>query len=325
MPTISVIVPVYNTEKFLHRCVDSILAQTFSDFELILVDDGSTDRSGLICDQYAEIDIRVKVFHQINKGQAAARNVGVREATGRYLCFVDADDITHCRLMEILLNNLLSSGAPISICNAVESADIDPSFFQYKGDNKYTSYICDEAGLLSLLPKPYISWVVWGKLVDKNIVLKEPFTEGRIFEDNAVVVKWLYAAKKIVYTPDTLYFYQINPKGTTKSAWNENRIKDSFWYKTELLSFFAEHNMTSLFNKYYTPLLKALAEKYYRYKKGHPALAEDLKKTLNFWGKKYQKSARLTNGEKQYILSVIHPIRESLYEWVALRLRKKKQ
>ena len=92
MAEVSIIVPVYQVENYIRQCVDSILAQTFTDFELILVDDGSKDQSGQICDEYAEMDKRVKVIHQKNSGAASARNNGIGHANGRYLCFVDADD-----------------------------------------------------------------------------------------------------------------------------------------------------------------------------------------------------------------------------------------
>ena len=92
MAEVSIIVPVYQVEQYIRQCVDSILAQTFTDFELILVDDGSKDQSGKICDEYARMDARVKVIHQNNSGVAVARNNGIAYSNGRYLCFVDADD-----------------------------------------------------------------------------------------------------------------------------------------------------------------------------------------------------------------------------------------
>ena len=92
MPKISVIVPVYNTEKYLHRCVDSILAQTFTDFELLLVNDGSPDKSGEICDEYAQKDTRVRVFHKENGGVSSARNLGLENAQGKWITYVDGDD-----------------------------------------------------------------------------------------------------------------------------------------------------------------------------------------------------------------------------------------
>ena len=92
MPQISVIVPVYNAEKYLHRCIDSILAQTFSDFELLLIDDGSKDNSGRICDEYAAKDSRIRVFHKKNGGVSSARNMGLDNAKGDWITFVDSDD-----------------------------------------------------------------------------------------------------------------------------------------------------------------------------------------------------------------------------------------
>ena len=102
MPTISVIVPVYNVEKYIHRCVDSILDQTFTDFELILVDDGSPDNCPAICDEYAAKDSRVRVIHQKNQGQAAARNYGVSMAKGAWISFVDSDDMIASKTLELL-------------------------------------------------------------------------------------------------------------------------------------------------------------------------------------------------------------------------------
>lgn len=103
-PKLSVIVPVYKAEKYLHRCVESILTQTFTDFEILLIDDGSPDRSGEICDEYAKKDSRIKVFHKLNGGASDARNVGLDNAQGEYVCFVDSDDVvdpTSCQTYQL--------------------------------------------------------------------------------------------------------------------------------------------------------------------------------------------------------------------------------
>ena len=105
MPKISVIVPVYNTEKYLHRCIDSILAQTFTDFELLLIDDGSKDNSGAICDEYAAKDQRVRVFHKKNGGVSSARNLGLDNAQGEWITFVDSDDWVKKEYIELFINN----------------------------------------------------------------------------------------------------------------------------------------------------------------------------------------------------------------------------
>lgn len=115
--TISIIVPVFNAQNTLLRCVDSILAQTYMDLELILVDDGSTDLSPIICDEYVKKDKRVKVFHKVNGGPSSARNIGLGQYTGRYLTFVDADDYIDSNMYELLLDELQNANANMLICN----------------------------------------------------------------------------------------------------------------------------------------------------------------------------------------------------------------
>ena len=125
---ISVIVPVYNTEKYLRRCIDSILAQTYSDFELILIDDGSTDNSGKICDDYAEKDNRIVVIHQDNKGQAIARNVGLdyvfEKDNSEWISFVDSDDCIHGRYLETLLAAGIKNCVKISVCDYTDNSKL---------------------------------------------------------------------------------------------------------------------------------------------------------------------------------------------------------
>lgn len=119
MPKLSVIVPVYNTEQYLRECIDSILAQTFTDFELILVDDGSTDRSGVICDEYANKDKRIRVIHQENGGVTRARKAAMRIAEGNWISFIDADDWVSPAMFDTMLEKISTSEAQIVICDAV--------------------------------------------------------------------------------------------------------------------------------------------------------------------------------------------------------------
>ena len=114
MPKISVIVPVYNTEKYLHRCIDSILAQTFTDFELLLIDDGSKDNSGAICDEYAAKDSRVRVFHKENGGVSSARNLGLDNVRGEWVTFVDSDDWVEKEYIELFVKNIDDLGISTS-------------------------------------------------------------------------------------------------------------------------------------------------------------------------------------------------------------------
>ena len=141
MPQISVIVPVYSAEKYLHRCVDSILAQTFTDFELILVDDGSPDNCGAICDEYARKDSRVHVIHQENQGQAAARNYGIEAATGEWVCFIDSDDEVHAQMLELLYHAITDGHIGISMCSAAEGDSL-PEDFSSPGKDKKSIFGC---------------------------------------------------------------------------------------------------------------------------------------------------------------------------------------
>ena len=115
-PVVSIIVPVYNTEKFLHRCIDSILTQTYTDFELLLIDDGSKDSSGTICDEYAAKDVRVRVFHKENGGVSSARNMGLDNARGEWITFVDSDDWIDDNYLEALYGACIVSGSDIVFC-----------------------------------------------------------------------------------------------------------------------------------------------------------------------------------------------------------------
>ena len=228
MPVISVIVPVYNAQKYIHRCVDSILAQTFTDFELILVDDGSPDNCGAICDEYAAKDSRIRVIHQENQGQAAARNHAVAVACGEWVCFVDSDDMIHPQMLEHLYRAAQEPNVGISVCGATE-AEAVPANFTAELPCSYHTMQMDETGLQNLYETGvHRYWVIWGKLIKKEIAEKIPFEVGRIYEDNAVACRWLHTAKVITNTECRYYFYQINPKGTTQSKLTPRKL-DYFW------------------------------------------------------------------------------------------------
>lgn len=234
---ISVIVPVYNSESYIRRCVDSILAQTYSDFELILIDDGSTDNSGRICDEYMQQDSRISVIHQANQGQAAARNRGIERAQGEWIHFVDSDDLIHPQMLELLRDTAIKSGASISAALFVESKNIpDDFFFEKKAD--YTLWEVNEDVLKAFYyAQHYHYWIVCAKLIRKEIIQTIPFEEGRIFEDNAVVCQWLHAAGKVAIVDAKLYYYYVNDSGTTKKAYSLKRL-DWLWALQQQVEFY---------------------------------------------------------------------------------------
>jgi len=214
MPEISVIVPVYKTEAYLHRCVDSILSQTFTDFELILVDDGSPDNCGTICDEYAKQNQRIRVFHQNNRGQAAARNLALdwifENSDSKYVSFVDSDDWVHPRYLELLYKANAYYGVNISQCLHIETDGLNKT-------------IPIEDKMILITPEEeYISWYsayFWGKMFLTDILKNIRFPEGQIYEDVAIWYKVLFKEEKIALVNEILYYYYINPDGTVQSDW----------------------------------------------------------------------------------------------------------
>lgn len=236
-PRISVIIPVYKCEGYIENCINSILKQTFTDFEIILVDDGSPDNSGKMCDELAEKHNTITVLHQKNQGQAAARNNGVKIARGEWLHFVDCDDALHPLMLEALYNAATENAVKLSMCSAIQDEKI-PADFNCNKEVFFNIQEMTEDNILNLCKnEKYYYWVVWGKLIHKSVFENNPLTEGRIYEDNAVVCKWLYDAKKVAITKAPLYFYYINNTGTTKKGFSEKQL-DVLWAFKEQINFF---------------------------------------------------------------------------------------
>ena len=318
-PKISVIVPVYKCEQYIHRCVNSILNQTFSDFELILVDDGSPDNCGEICEDYAKKDFRVKVIHQVNGGQAAARNNGVKEAQGEWLHFVDSDDMIHPKTLEILYKTAIDNDVKLSMCSAFQGENI-PDDFSKNFDVTANILNMDEENIFHLCKnEKYYYWVVWGKLLHKSIFLKYPLTEGRIYEDNAIVCKWLHEAKKVAVIPSPLYFYYINTSSTTKKDFTEKQL-DILWAFEEQISFFHSLDYEKITEHLASYYFEISANMYYRAKhkgnnKKHIKIIKEHKKHIE---KTYSKYIHLDTEKKLYIYEKTNP-----FMFFVMRIKRK--
>lgn len=224
MAEVSIIVPVYQVEKYIRQCVDSILAQTFTDFELILVDDGSKDQSGQICDEYAVIDGRVKVIHQKNSGAATARNSGMNQAVGNYFMFVDSDDYIAPTMLECLHKTILNEKADMVVCNCL---------YFFESDEKKDFCTNMELETLSGMEifynrkneRNYGVWtVVWNKLIKREIVQKVKFRSGKYYEDEFWANDIYQMDIKVVTIPDCLYYYRQHDDSTMK----KKNIKKNF-------------------------------------------------------------------------------------------------
>ncbi len=213
MVLISIIVPVYNVEKYLEECIDSILAQTYREFELILVDDGSPDHSGEICDRYASQDKRIRVLHQENQGISDARNHALAVARGQYVTFVDSDDYIAPDMLELLYHNMKKENAQISICG---------TWFVYEkcsqkegvGDT-YLKMNAQEA-LEKIVDFGYFDESLCRKLFDVNLLQSIRFPSGVLAEDILVTPKIIARANCIVYDSSPKYYYRQRQGSITK-------------------------------------------------------------------------------------------------------------
>lgn len=216
---ISIVIPVYNVEKYLDTCLNSIVNQTFKDLEIILVNDGSKDASGLKCNQWADKDNRIIVIHQENRGLSAARNIGIDRATGEYLMFVDSDDVVSNKICEILYNVLKNNDADLSICGTKHIFSENDCIFDSFYDKTYC-FSAEEA-ICSLWYQSNFLPSAWGKLYKRRLFDNIRFTEGIIFEDIDIMHEVFYQCKKIVYNETPVYGYVHHENSITTNNYSK--------------------------------------------------------------------------------------------------------
>ncbi len=278
---ISIVVPVYKVEKYLHQCVDSILNQTFYDFELILVNDGSPDNSPAICDEYASKDKRVTVIHQKNGGQTAARNAGLKRARGKYVFFVDSDDWLELNALEIACKSAIDNDADIVTFDSY----FNYSFHQSPVKQPIPSGVFDKAGLIkNIYPKMIYSGrffyfgiyaAMWNKifrrsLLTPNMVNVDPAI--KLGEDGVTTFATFLDAEKVcVLGGQYLYHYRDNNISLTRSYCRDqfdsvikliNALRDinknkNVYDLSDQINYYLAYNIRSIF----------IEEFYYRYKK----------------------------------------------------------
>lgn len=206
MEKISVIVPVYNSSKYLRRCIESIAGQTYSNLEIILINDGSTDDSGAICDEYAEKDERIIVVHQQNAGASIARNRGLDICTGEYIGFVDGDDWIAEDMYEFLYKSILNYGADISICGYYIEDEKNGVYGARNNDGEITVYN-SRGAIGEVIEDKKIYSNFWDKLYCREMFAELRFRKGVILEDIATMYKIFMNAQKIVVCNTPKYYY----------------------------------------------------------------------------------------------------------------------
>ena len=280
---ITIIVPVYKVEKYLNRCIDSIINQTYTDFELLLVDDGSPDNCGKICDEYAGRDSRIFVIHQKNGGLSAARNTGINwfyeQNRSEYITFVDSDDWLHPQYLSILMNGIAENHVKISVCN----------LNRVTAETPYENYDNIEYKLSS--PENFLVNHFWqynyacGKLYHKDVFEDVRYPVGKIFEDTFTTYKMLHKCEKIAYTELQLYYYFYNEQGISHSPWKPSELV-IFDAMQEQMQFYKEKGLKKAYAKEFELFVNHHAFQIVRIKenkkdfKKNKATLKAIKKTL---------------------------------------------
>ena len=321
MPLISVIVPVYKVEPYLSRCIDSILAQTFADFELILINDGSPDKCGKICDEYAQKDKRIQVIHKENGGLSSARNEGIdwafANSNSQWITFIDSDDWIHPQYLELLLFGATSTNTDICVCEYTETSE----FSDFENLNNVNPQ--------NLSPEEFFvnyhitATIACCKLYKKNCFENIRYPLGKIHEDEYTTYKILFKKNYVSYLKDPLYFYYTNPDSIVRSEWSPKRL-DAISALEEQIAYFQKSGHRDTLLKVERKLLWyiiaqiEITEKSDKYSYLTPGLKKMLRKHLKHFKNDLKLSIR--NGYDFYIKA--YPITTKLY-YIIIRILKK--
>ncbi|MDY2698124.1 MAG: glycosyltransferase [Lachnospiraceae bacterium] len=294
---ISIIVPIYKVEQFLPRCIDSILGQTFSDFELILVDDGSPDHCGEICDQYETADSRIRVIHKENGGLSDARNAGLEVAQGDYICFVDSDDWVAPQYLEKLLRNLKETDADICECGAYytsgESCD--------KREKSQLIVFNTEQALRELIQDGQLHQYVWNKLYRRDVIGDIFFVKGKTNEDEFWTYQIFGRAKRVTKISDILYNYYQRSDSIMGMGFSLKRL-DALEAKTirqdYLERYFPELRLEAKINLYFSCVYAGQMTLRYLSCQEKKMAKEQIDQYVNFCKLQKDEVTALTGGSK---------------------------
>lgn len=245
MAEISIIVPVYNSERYLHRCVKSILTQSFTNFELILVNDGSSDRSGQLCEEYAKEDHRVRVIHKENGGAADARNVGIdwalNNSNSNWLAFIDSDDWVHREYLKQLYSNAIKYDVELSCCDTYRTMGEEPQV----SDNDFLKvdiYTPEEFYLANNMHVVYPDCKLYAKNLFRNI----RYPVGIIHEDEYTTYKLVFACERISMVHAELIYYFQNPDGVTRKEWSRRHLVEFDALEEQIAFFYGKNLLPSM-------------------------------------------------------------------------------
>ena len=260
---ISIIGPVYNVEHYLNECVVSIVKQTYENLEIILVDDGSTDESGKICDTWGEKDTRIQVIHKNNGGLSEARNTGLKVANGEYIAFIDSDDLIEESFIEKLYSLIENNDAQVSCC-AYQTFQ-DGMGHTLEGKQRDDIRILQGSALVEAIYSgkySEIAFVAWNKLYSVELFRKNniAYPEGRVHEDTFTTYRLLYYSQTVAICDEKLYWYRVRPGSITNTKIGIKRCEDGVEADYSNICFFNENNEKKLaklaLNAFYRSTIK---------------------------------------------------------------------
>lgn len=320
-PEISVIVPVYRVEGFIEECVTSVLKQTFLDFELILVDDGSPDRCPQLCEEMAEKDDRIHVIHKENGGLSSARNAGMKIASGKYLFFLDSDDYLHPKTLETLYGIAKRESCDIVSC---EFRKTQERYWEYRPEDQ-SDALCEFLSREEALEKMYspahaFSVVACAKLYYKELFEGIEYPTGRLHEDEFTTYKLIFRSKKIAFLHAGYYNYYQNPQSITHAAYRMQRL-DALSALKEQLVFLEKEQLQEAFLQLQWVYLTALMEHFYQVSKmprKDRSILEKIAAELKIQMKSMKSSPYF--GWKRRALWASFCISPGIFHWIHCRL-----
>ena len=253
---ITIIVPIYNVEQYLQNCVDSIINQTYTNLEILLIDDGSQDRCGEICDEYAKKDGRVRVFHTENRGLSASRNLGLREAKGEFIGFVDSDDWIEPEMYDVLLRKMKETDADICVCGYWSEGVSSTKQFHY------TDALYNEKEAMTALIHGKIGNYTWNKLYRKDAFQGISFPVGRYYEDVDILCEVLSNSGSIKVLDTAKYHYRQRAFSITNSHSGKNLFDYADAYLTRLK--YLEEQQPQIFAENKDEILQSVATGFFR-------------------------------------------------------------
>lgn len=312
---ISIVVPIYNVEKYLPQCVNSLLNQTYKNLEIILVDDGSLDKSGEICDEFSKNDNRIIVIHKENNGLSSARNAGLEIAKGDYIGFVDSDDWLDETMYETLLKLITDNDSDISCCKFFKTADSDEKI--PVNDNETIQSFTNIEGLNNFYTDLYTQTVVaWNKLYKRNLFDNVVYPIGKIHEDEGTTYKLFYKANKITYTNRPLYYYRTTPNSITTRKFNKKRL-DIIDVYDEKIKFIRSINNDHIYSKTLKWYLFTLINCYYECSENMEDNEKYLTSIINKISETYKEYNRAKEKQLHWvILFSIFKFSPKLYKFI---------